>query len=120
MHTVLRTAGMLVMALGTAADAGEREEVWIPGGFMTGEECLLVSSESMTSYMMGVVNGLLISPLYGAPAERATTLSQCLEGVTGTQLGATLQKWLRENPERWHEGCHLAAYMALRRLCGEP
>lgn len=119
MRAILRAACVLAAVVaGVQADAQERKTVVIYSGYMTGEDCIRDSDESMASYMMGVVNGLLISPFYGAPEQRLKPLSQCLTGVTSTQLAATLKKWLKENPERWHDGCHVAASMALQRMCG--
>ena len=99
------------------AIAQEREKVLIYNGYMTGEDCHAGSENLRASYMMGIVDGLFVSPFLGAPDQRLKPLNQCLGGVTSTQLGATLKKWLDENPEYWHYGCHIAAIRALRQIC---
>lgn len=119
MPVIMRLACVLMLVgWGMPTDAQERKSVLIHGGFMGGEDCHRSSDDSMAMYMAGVVNGLLVSPFLGAPETRMKPLSQCLTNVTSTQLAATLKKWLKENPERWHEGCHLAAFLALRQICG--
>ena len=30
---------------------------------------------------------------------------------------AVMRKWLKENPERWHERCRILAYSALEEMC---
>ena len=77
------------------------------------------SDNSMAPYMAGVVNGLLLSPFLGAPEARVKPLHECLIGVTPNQLATVLKKWLKENPERWHDDCHVASFSALRKMCGD-
>ena len=119
MRKFLYIAIMLELVSIQSADAKERRAVTIYNGYMTGEKCHEASENELSWHMMGVVNGLLISPFYGAPSDRMEPLSQCLREVTNKQLGAILKKWLKENPERWHEGCNIAAFQVLRRLCGD-
>ncbi|MDE0384839.1 MAG: hypothetical protein OXI22_13200 [Defluviicoccus sp.] len=116
MRGMLQAACVLVV-IGGAAGAEERKTVYIHSGYMKAEDCHESSDNSMAWYMAGVVNGLLVSPFLGAPEARLKPLNQCLVGVSTTQLAATLKKWLRENPERWHDGCHVAAFVALKNMC---
>ena len=120
MRTVLRVACVVaVVGLSVSAGAQERKTVFIHSGFMKGEDCYKSSDSSMASYMAGVVGGLLVSPFLGAPEARVKALHQCLIGMTTNQLAATLKKWLKENPDRWHHDCHVASFSALRKMCGD-
>lgn len=94
-----------------------KEAVRIHNGFMTGVECNDFSERDSVIYMMGVANGIILSPLYGTPEPCAYLLGACLERKTNYQLGATFRKYIIEHPEEWHEGCHNLASNALLRLC---
>ena len=91
--------------------------VWIPSGFMTGAEFLELSEPHQRGYAAGFVNGLLISPFVGARESCVAHYARCLEGTTDVQLAAVISRWLRENPERWHEGSHIASWIAIQRMC---
>ena len=91
--------------------------VRIPGGFMTGAEFLELSEPHQRGYAAGFVNGLLISPFVGARESCVAHYSRCLEGTTDVQLAAVISCWLRENPERWHDGSHIASWIAIKRMC---
>ena len=91
--------------------------VRIPGGFMTGAEFLEQPEPYQQGYAAGFVNGLLISPFAGAWESCVSHYARCLGGTTDVQLAAVISRWLRENPERWHEGSHIASWLAIRRMC---
>ena len=117
MRAIFYVTCILVVMSAPEGIAQDRKITFIYSGFMTGEECHRHSDASIGWYMAGVVDGLLVSPFAGAPETRIKPLNQCLTGVTSTQLSATLKKWLKEHPERWHEGCHVAAFSALKQMC---
>lgn len=94
--------------------------VEIHNGFGTGEEYLEMSLKEQRTYAMGLVNGMLLAPMFGAPKTRMLRLEQCITGMTDTQVAAILSKYLRDNPSRWHETPHTSMYAALIDSCPKP
>ena len=66
---------------------------------------------------MGFVEGVLISPLLGAPKSQIELIERCLDGMNDQQLVAIFEKFLRGNPERWHESAHVLFYATIVQTC---
>jgi hypothetical protein len=86
-------------------------------GFATGEDYLNMTEAEQEAYAMGVVNGMLVAPLFGAPKKRLAWLEGCMRGKSSSQVTALFTNYLRENPLRWNETPHVTMYSALRNAC---
>jgi hypothetical protein len=107
--------GLLMVAI--AVNGLAAEPVLIQNGFGTGEEYLKMSPLEQRAYAMGIVNGMLLAPLFGAPKDRMFRFESCVTGMTDSQVAAILTKYLRDNPGRWHETPHAPMYTALMKAC---
>ena len=112
----LLTSGRSPPSEAAAADCPTAPAV-IQNGFLTGEDFLEQSERYQQGYAAGFVNGLMTSPFMGAWENCAKHYSECLAGTTDSQLAAVIRRWLKENPERWHEGSHIASWLAIRQMC---
>lgn len=111
-------AVVIALCLVQSAEAScPEDQVIIRNGFLSGTECMLVPEGTLQYYMMGFVNGILMSPMWNASRSCLQPLADCLTRMSNVQLEAVMRKWLKENPERWHEGCHILAYSALQEMC---
>jgi len=108
---------MLLAFMAVASSVSAESAVSIKTGLGTGEAYLNMSSREQRAYAIGVVNGMLLAPLFGAPKEKMLRIESCLVGMTDTQVAAILTKYLRENPGRWHETPHVPMYAALIETC---
>ena len=113
----LFTADQSQSSESVAAGCPAGSEVRIHNGFMTGAEFLEQPEGYQRGYAAGFLNGLLISPFAGGSERCVSHYGQCLESTTDAQLAAVIRRWLNENPERWHEGSHIASWLAIRRMC---
>ena len=102
-----------------AINASAQEEFWIANGFSTGEQFLSMSETEKSAFSMGTVNGMLLAPLFGAPKEQMLRIETCLVGMTNSQVTAIFEKYLRDNPSRWHQTPHVPMYSALIQACPE-
>ncbi len=89
------------------------------GGFINGNEYLSLSSDGKVKYAIGFIDGLLIAPLFGAPMERLTWLEQCTAGMNSKQIVAILEKYLTDNPEKWHKPMNGLSLKALKKSCNQ-
>lgn len=111
-QSMLLAGLLLVMGLASAQD-----EVYIKNGFVTGEAYLLLDATSQTRYASGLVDGLLIAPLMGAPASKMAWLQSCVVSMSDSQVAAMLSQELKSNPGSWHQSAHVPMYSALNKAC---
>ena len=93
------------------------EGVWVPNAFMTGQEYLALSESSRTAYVMGLLDGIFVGPLFGASEARVKALHNCLQEHNNVQIAAILSKYIQDQPERWHDGAHVLFYSRMLELC---
>lgn len=91
----------------------EPYNIEIHDGFYTGNEYVKLEKRDKTEYVMGLVDGLYLSPMFGAQKRNLRWVERCTEGKINVELVAIIDQFLQENPERWHEGMHILAYSAL-------
>lgn len=95
------------------------EDITIFSGALTAESYRSASASEREVYLLGFVDGILISPLLGAPQNRIKILADCVTSKSVQQLDAVFIKYLNENPETWHLSFHQIALKALSNLCKE-
>ena len=68
-------------------------------------------------YLMGVVDGMLAAPLFGAPSANTENLQACIRQMNTIQLGAIINKAAREQPEEWNLPLSAFTYDTLKKVC---
>lgn len=119
--------GMKMLALvcclcvsGVAAQSpAQNAPIRIHSGFLSGEEFLNLGPGERWVYVEGLIDGIFLAPLYGAPKERVKVVEDCVVGMTNHQIAAMLEKYLRDRPEIWNEGAHTVASRMLFVKCNE-
>jgi len=106
-----------MVALMSSVAAGE-DGVLIHNGSVTGQEFMRATETKQQGYIMGLVDGFFVAPLMGAPKAKLVPIEKCVEGMSDEQLNAIFLKYLRNNPERWHQSAHTAFYTAIVETCG--
>ncbi len=91
--------------------------ILIQNGFIKGNDFRILDGPSKNMYSMGLIDGILLSPLYGAPKSKLEKFEGCTTGMNGTQISAILDKYLAAHPERWHQSMHTLAFAALEEAC---
>lgn len=91
----------------------------IRSGFSTGEKYLNMTAAQKRYYSMGIVNGMLLAPLFGAPKENMAGLESCISGMTDTQVAAILTDYLNKHPAQWNDTPHVPMYKALMEACAK-
>ena len=104
-----------------ARQADPADGVLIHNGFLTGQSFRDLPDLGKRSYVAGLIDGLFLAPLFDAPKSSMGWLESCVEGMTDEQVSAIISKYLDDNPGRWHQPVHGAAYSALLAACpGSP
>jgi hypothetical protein len=110
------TAMLSVALMGSVSRA---EGVRVPNAFMTGQQYLALSASSRATYIMGLLDGIFVGPLFGASEARVLAVQTCLQGRNNVQIAAILSKYIQDKPERWHEGANTLFYSRMVELCPE-
>jgi hypothetical protein len=91
--------------------------VEIKFGFLTGNQFRELSYAQKCGYAMGFVDGVLVSPMFDAPKKELEWIEGCVTGMRERQVLAILEKFLNENPARWHEQMNVLAWVAMKEAC---
>lgn len=116
-----RTAATLLflILLAPSGVSQRTRSVTIHNGFLKARDYLDLDASSQRAYAMGVLDGMYMAPLFGAPEndKRLLSLASCVEGMKASQVAAIIEKYVRDHPERWHWDLKDAAYSSMREAC---
>lgn len=96
---------------------GQDRTYQVGNGFLNGQALRDMSDESLSSYTMGFVDALVIGALFGMTDGCREEISRCTAKRSNKQLVAIVRKFLKENPERWHERANILLFGALLQRC---
>jgi hypothetical protein len=94
-----------------------QEGVIIKTGFLTGNDYLKANKEKRAFYAMGIVDGVLLSPLFGAPKNTLSWFESCTVNMTNDQVEAIISKYLENHPGEWHQYLNIIAFDAMSEAC---
>jgi hypothetical protein len=102
--------------------AEERVErvVGIQDGFVRGKEYLEFSQREQCAYAAGIIDGMLLSPLFGASKEELRWLDEGILGRGNVEIAAIIERYLEDNPARQHESLHTIVYSTLWEAFHKP
>src|ERR1035437_2629312 len=91
-----------------AISSFSQQGISIKTGFLTAEEFTQMGGQSQHDYAMGVVDGMLLAPLFGAPraqndGQNIGAFGDCITGMSSKQVAAIISKFVRDHPERWND-----------------
>ena len=93
------------------------QSIYIHNGFVSGNDYRNWDATEKDRYAIGLIEGMLLAPFFGASKEQLSWLEECTTRMTSTQIVAILDKYLDENPARWHDGMHAIGYGAMNDAC---
>ena len=107
--------GLLIVGLASHAD---EQGILITRGFLNGQTYIEASEMARSYYVMGLVDGLLVSPMMDARVEKnVINFSRCLTGITSDKLDALLLAEFEENPRTLEQSVHITLFNVLSTLC---
>jgi len=122
MHKTMRLL-VLLLLLGVIGSSQYVHEqyVHVHNGFLIGQEYLDYDARTQQGYAMGVVDGMWLAPMFGAPdgGTKLKSLGACMEGMYNVQIKAIIDKFLKDHPERWNDQMHLVAFTAMTEACSK-
>jgi hypothetical protein len=101
-----------------------QEGIHVHNGFLKAEEYVHMNDGRQRDYAMGIVDGMLLAPLFGAPTawrdgQKIGAFGNCITGMTDTQVAAIISKFVRDHPERWNDPLNAVAFTAMTQACSQ-
>lgn len=96
--------------------ANSKEPVLIRS-FLTGNDYQELSPGGKRGYVTGFVDGVLVAPVFDAPKQALQWIELCIVDMSNVQIVAIVDKWLSENPQRWHQPMNMLTFTALKDGC---
>lgn len=109
----------LLLVINTVLHAEPKEPVYVKEGFLTGNSFRALSYDGKRGYAIGFLEGIFISPMFDAPKSGLQWVEGCTVGMADAQVVAIMEKFLVENPARWHQQMNVLAWAALKEGCGK-
>ena len=115
---MLRNVVLAFLLVSCSIAAASEPAVNIKHGFLTGNAYRALSQEARRAYAMGSIDGMFLAPFFGAKKEKLSWLERCATSMTDEQIAAIFDKYLRDNPGRWHETMNALGMVAMKSACG--
>jgi len=120
----MKRAFFLALLLGvtTAPTNAEPEEpedsIWVHNGFLTGDQYRdLTDFYNRAMYVSGVIDGMLLAPMFKADKASLTWLETCIEGMKSDQVAFIVDQYLQRRPQDWHHQMHGNVFRAFSNVC---
>jgi hypothetical protein len=76
-----------------------------------------MSDTEKRAYVTGEINGMLVSPFFGAPEENVAWLKTCSAKMSDEDLAAVLSRFIRDQPAQMQMNLNVVTFNALREAC---
>jgi hypothetical protein len=107
----------LALVLGVLISGPACALVELEGAFTTGNGYRKFSQNDQLSYVVGVIDGLKLAPTLGGDKADMKWFLGCIRAMEADQIKALVDKFLADNPGRWHEPMHTLVYSSLLVPC---
>ena len=94
-----------------------QKTVIISPGFFTGKDYLDMSDNERRAYATGAINGMLVSPFFGASEENLNWLKTCTSPMSDEQLAGVLSDYIRSQPNQLDSSLNVVTFTAIREHC---
>ncbi len=94
-----------------------QQQVKISRGFFNAKDYLSMSDTERRAYATGAINGMLVSPFFGAPDDNLTWLKSCTGSMSDEQLAAVLADYIRSQPNQLDSSLNVVTFTAIREHC---
>ncbi len=110
----------LGLGLGLVLFAQNTALIYVPGGFMTGQEYLDLSAQSRAAYAAGFFNGLTVASgvIKDLPGKvDPAWLGDCGKGMSDKQVAEIIRKHIQDQPSEWHHPLNMLGLTAMLDAC---
>ena len=113
MKSVLIVLALLICVDGYAS----QQQVSISRGFFTGKDYFEMSDSEKRAYATGAINGMLVSPFFGAPEERMHWLKTCSAKLSDEQTASIIRQYIDSDSNQLSMSLNVVTFNALKNAC---
>jgi hypothetical protein len=95
----------------------QQETLRISRGLISSDSFRQFSAPTKQAYLTGVIDGMMLAPLFDAPRARMTRFERCLSTMTPDQVVATISQYLASDPRAKADPVYLSSFNAMSRRC---
>jgi hypothetical protein len=118
---MLKHAAMCALLfLSVAGNGVPQGSYTVHNGYIKAQKYLEMNSEQQEIYVMAVLDGIYLAPVFGAPegGKVLMHIARCADGMSGSiQVAAIVLKQVKEHPEHWNQSLRDEVYTALLQAC---
>jgi hypothetical protein len=109
---------LIVLALLACIDGyASQYRVSISRGFFTGKDYFEMSDSEKRAYATGAINGMLVSPFFGAPEERLNWLKTCSGKLSDEQTASIITRYILNDSNQLSMSLNVVTFSALKDAC---
>lgn len=94
-----------------------QQKVTISRGFFTGKDYFDMSDSEKRAYATGAINGMLVSPFFGAPEDRVAWLKTCTVRLSDEETATILSRYIATDPNQLTMSLNVVTFNALKDTC---
>ena len=117
MKRLLLLAALLAVVVALASAYANQQKVTIGPGFFTGKDYLDMTDNEKRAYATGAINGMLVSPFFGAPEDNMNWLKSCTAKLSDEDIAAILTRYIREQESQLSYNLNILTFNAMRNAC---
>ena len=111
---VLAVASLLAVS-GVSADEDDSSGTY--EGFIDGNDWRAADEGEKLAYTTGVIDGLVFAEIFQANAQSVGNFVDCINGMSSKQIKVIVQKYLDNNPEKWHQAMNRSVFFGVATAC---
>jgi len=99
--------------------SAKNHKIMFRAGYLTGQAFWDLEPFEKSGYVMGFVDGILMSPVFKASIQDLQWFETCVLTMSNAEIVDILEQYLDENQMQWHLPMNCLAYTALSENCKE-
>lgn len=117
MKQLLPLAAIVALLTLAAIYAHSQQAVSIGPGFFTGKDYLEMTENERRAYATGAINGMLVAPFFGAPADNLNWLKSCTGKLSDEEIAAIITRYIGNQETQMNYNLNVVTFNALRGAC---
>ncbi len=117
MKRLLLLAALLPVVFAIANAYSNQQKVSIGPGYFTGKDYLDMTDHEKRAYATGAINGMLVSPLLGAPEDNVNWLKTCTAKLSDEDIAGILTRYIRDQESQLNYNLNIVTFNAVRNAC---
>ena len=115
----MRNALSIALFFLVAWSGATQQEIRIHDGFMKVEDYLHVNRQKQEGYAIGIVDGIMLAPVFGASekGQKLKSFENCVEGMSDTHVKTIIDAYMEGYSDRWNDPMHAMVLTAIMQAC---